>query len=97
MGVGVKYCNENWKLQIFLEFPEYQVVTSEVLTFSSEYAELQNTSQQEIAQYSVTKLVSPPFLMKLMTPCHKTFFKRALKNTLRGLKQVFQIIKGGEC
>ena len=47
------------KLQIFAESPEYQEVTSEVQKFSSEYPELQNTSQQEIPPYFIEILVSP--------------------------------------
>ena len=48
------------KLEIFVGSPEYQAVTSEVPNFSSEYAVLQNTSQQEIPPYSIEILVSPP-------------------------------------
>ena len=48
------------KLEIFVESPEYQGVTSEILIFSSEYTELQNTSQQEIPPYSIEILLSPP-------------------------------------
>ena len=49
---------ENFKF--FLASPEYQAVTSEVPNFSSEFAELHNTKQQEIPTYAVGKLVSPP-------------------------------------
>ena len=48
------------KLEIFVGSPEYQAVTSEVPNFSSEYAVLQNISQQEIPLYSIEILVSPP-------------------------------------
>ena len=48
------------KLEIFVGSPEYQAVTSEVPNFSSEYAVLQNASQQEIPPYSIEILVSPP-------------------------------------
>ena len=56
MGVAVKYYNEagnvcriSWIPSSYLEVPH----------FSSEYAELQNTSQQEIPPYSNEILVSP--------------------------------------
>ena len=48
------------KLEIFVESPECQTVTSEVPNFSSKYAELQNTGQQEIPPYFIEILISPP-------------------------------------
>ena len=48
------------KLEFFVVSPGYQAVILKVLNFSSEYGELQNTSQQEISPYSYEILVFTP-------------------------------------
>ena len=81
MSCVVKVVNNSRKSEIkcllqrdleffFADYPLFRVPN-----FSSEYAELRSTSQEKMPPYAIGKLVSPPFLMKLMTPCHKTSFK----------------------
>lgn len=43
-----------------MESPEYQAINSAVPSFSSEYPELENKSQQEKPPYFIEILVSPP-------------------------------------
>ena len=78
LGVAVKYCNETRKLQILLKSPEYQAVTSEVPHVSSEYAELQNKSQQEIPPCSTGKLVSPGFFDEINDTFSEDFLQKSI-------------------
>ena len=84
------------KLEIFVDSPEYQAVTSEVPNFSSEYAELQNTSQQEIPPYSIEILVSPPLFDEVNDTILQSLFKKEWKITLLGLWQEVSRIKRSE-
>ena len=84
------------KLEIFVDSPEYQAVTSEVPNFSSEYAELQNTSQQEIPPYSIEILVSPPLFDEVNDTILQNLFKKEWKKTLLGLWQEVSQIKRSE-
>ena len=67
------------KLEIFLESPEYQAITSEVPNSSSEYAELQNTSQQEIPPYSIEKLVSPPLFNEINDTISQNLLQKGIE------------------
>ena len=89
LGVAVKYCNETRKLQILLKSPEYQAVTSEVPHVSSEYAELQNKSQQEIPPCSTGKLVSPGLFDEINDTFSEDFLQKSILKDI--VLQVFQI------
>ena len=78
LGVAVKCCNETRKLQILLKSPEYQAVTSEVLHVSSEYAKLQNKSQQEIPPCSTGKLVSPRLFDEINDTFSEDFLQKSI-------------------
>ena len=56
LRVEVKYCNEIGDLQVFLESPECKAITLVVPNFSSEYANIQNTSQQKIPLLEFLKI-----------------------------------------
>ena len=80
------------KLEFFVVSPGYQAVILKVLNFSSEYGELQNTSQQEISPYSIEILVFTPLFHGANDSILQNLLqKRIDKDTRELLQQVCQI------
>ena len=85
------------KLEFFVVSPGYQAVILKVLNFSSEYGELQNTSQQEISPYSIEILVFTPLFHGVNDSILQNLLqKRTDKDTRELLQQVCQI-KRSDC